>query len=60
MKGKLLSVQQTEAIAPGEALTLSAVMTILCIGVMAVVIFQLFTSQKGNVKLPGGFGFDWK
>ncbi len=60
MEGALLSEKELIAIAPGEALTLTAVMAVLVIAVMAVVIYRLLKSSDGGVKLPGGWSFDWK
>lgn len=43
----------------GEAVTVTAVMAIVCIAVMAVVVYRLFRSNKGNVTVPGGWKFSW-
>lgn len=43
----------------GEAVTLTAVMAIISIAVMAVVVYRLFRSGKGNVQVPGGWKFSW-
>jgi hypothetical protein len=43
----------------GEAITLSAVMAVLAVAVMAVVIYRLFRSSKGGVNVPGGWKFSW-
>ncbi|MCQ2742130.1 MAG: hypothetical protein MJ239_02380 [Bacilli bacterium] len=58
-KIELTSAEQ-EAIVPGEAITLAAVMAILAVAVMAVVVYKLFRSDKGSAKIPGGFAFEWK
>lgn len=55
-----LSDDELEAIVPGEAFTLTAVMAILAVAVMAVVAYKLLRSPNGGVKLPGGFTFSWK
>ena len=60
MEGALLTEKELTNIAPGEALTLTAVMAVLVIAVMAVVIYRLLKSSDGGVKLPGGWSFDWK
>ncbi len=60
MNGKLLSSIEKAQIRPGEALTLTAVMAVLVIAVMAVVVYRLLKSSDGGVKLPGGWSFDWK
>lgn len=43
----------------GEALTVTAVMAIVTVAVMAVVIYRLFRSNKGGVTVPGGWKFSW-
>ena len=43
----------------GEAITLTAVMAIVAVAVMAVVIYRLFRSSKGGVNVPGGWKFSW-
>ena len=61
MKGKPLTEEELKTIAPGEGITIAAVMAVMAIAVMAVVIYKLMRSQNGgNVKIPGGFQFSWK
>lgn len=61
MEGKLLTETELRTIAPGEAITITAVMAVMAIAVMAVVVYKLMRSQGGgNVKMPGGFQFSWK
>lgn len=60
MEARKLTKEELSSIKPGEALTLTAVMAILAIGIVAVVAYNLFRSEKGTVKLPGGFSFEWK
>ena len=43
----------------GEAITVTAVMAILTVAVMAVVVYRLFRSGKGGVTVPGGWKFSW-
>ncbi len=43
----------------GEAITVTAVMAILTVAVMAVVVYRLFRSSKGGVTVPGGWKFSW-
>ena len=42
-----------------EAITVTAVMAILTVAVMAVVVYRLFRSGKGGVTVPGGWKFSW-
>ncbi len=60
MEGKELSELELMSTRPGEALTLTAVMAVMVIAVMAVVIYRLLKSSDGGVKIPGGWSFDWK
>lgn len=43
----------------GEAITVTAVMALVTVAVMAVVIYRLFRSSKGGVTVPGGWKFSW-
>lgn len=55
-----LSIEEMERYCPGEAITLTAVMAVIVIAVMAVVVYRMFRSGEGNVKLPGGYQFSWE
>lgn len=44
----------------GEAFTLTAIMAILAIALVAVVCYRFFTSSEGSMSLPGGFKFEWE
>ncbi len=44
----------------GEAITLTAIMAILAIGIVTVICYKLFFSDKGKTTLPGGFSFSWE
>ena len=43
----------------GEGITLTAVMAIMAAAVMAVVVYKLFLSSKGDTTIPGGWKFSW-
>lgn len=46
----------------GEAITISGILAIMAIAVMAVVAYKLFQSggqRQAKVELPGGFTFVW-
>ena len=60
MEIKQLDDALLDELCPGEAITLTAVMAVLVIGIIAVVAYRLLKSSKGNVKLPGGYQFEWK
>ena len=54
-----LSFEQMSNVVAGEAITLTAVMAIMSIAVVAVIIYRLFMSESGSTTLPGGFKFTW-
>ncbi|MCQ2797613.1 MAG: hypothetical protein MJ241_04040 [Bacilli bacterium] len=61
MDGKILTEEELKTVAPGEAITIAAVMAVMAIAVMAVVVYKLMRSQNGaDIKMPGGFQFTWK
>ena len=55
----LLSEKEMESHYVGEAITLTAVMALVAVAVMAVVVYRLFRSSKGGVSVPGGWKFSW-
>ena len=59
MKQQFLTLEEMENHHVGEALTVTAVMAIVTVAVMAVVIYRLFRSNKGGVTVPGGWKFSW-
>lgn len=59
MKYELLSTEEMENHYVGEAITLTAVMALIAVAVMAIVIYRLFRSSKGGVTIPGGWKFSW-
>lgn len=59
MKQQLMSLEEMENHYVGEALTVTAVMAIITVAVMAVVVYRLFRSSKGGVTVPGGWKFSW-
>lgn len=59
MNYTILSETEMSQTFVGEAITVTAVMAIVCIAVMAVVVYRLFRSSKGNVTVPGGWKFSW-
>lgn len=56
---RILSDSECSQVKGGEAITLAGVMAILAIAIIAVVCYRCFVSEKGTVKLPGGFQFEW-
>lgn len=59
MKYELLSESEMENQVSGEALTLTAVMAVLATAIIAVIVYKLFLSDKGNATVPGGWKFSW-
>ncbi len=56
---KTLSIDRMKMKTGGEVLTLTSVMAVLAIALVAVICYRIFTSSKGSTTLPGGFKFDW-
>lgn len=54
-----LSESELSSIYVGEAITLAAVMAVMAAAVMAVIVYKLFISDKGNATVPGGWKFSW-
>ena len=59
MKQQIMTPDEMENHYVGEAITVTAVMAILTVAVMAVVVYRLFRSSKGGVTVPGGWKFSW-
>lgn len=60
MESRLLTDDEMLETKGGEAITLTAVLALLSIGLVAVVCYRLFMSKKGKTKIPGGFEFSWE
>lgn len=58
MKRKLTS-QEASTIITGEV-TLTAVLAICAIAIVAVVVYKMFMSSEGSSTVPGGWKFSWK
>ena len=58
MKKELTTLEQNKIIT-GEAITLTTVIAISAIAILAIVAYKLFTSQKGTTTTPGGWKFTW-
>lgn len=59
MKQQIMTPEEMENHYVGEAITVTAVMAILTVAVMAGVVYRLFRSSKGGVTVPGGWKFSW-
>ena len=58
MKYKL-SEKEASKIVTGEV-TLTAVLAICAIAIVAVVVYKMFMSKEGSSSAPGGWKFSWK
>lgn len=54
-----LSDKELESTFVGETFTLATVLAILAIAVVTVIVYKIFTSNKGKTSLPGGWSFQW-
>ena len=59
MKQQIMTLEEMANHRVGEAITVTAVMAIITVAVMAVVVYRLFRSSKGGVSVPGGWKFSW-
>lgn len=59
MKPQIMTPEEMSNHRVGEAITVTAVMALVCVAVMAVVVYRLFRSGKGGVTVPGGWKFSW-
>ena len=59
MKPQLMTLEEMENHRVGEAITVTAVMALVTVAIMAVVIYRLFRSGNGGVTVPGGWKFSW-
>ncbi|MDD6301747.1 MAG: class IIb bacteriocin, lactobin A/cerein 7B family [Bacillales bacterium] len=55
---RVLNDEELDSIS-GGAVTLAAVMAVLAASIVAVIVYKLFTSEKGSTTLPGGWKFTW-
>lgn len=44
----------------GEAITLTTVMAVIAVALVAVIVYRLFLSKDGKVSIPGGWKFEWQ
>ena len=59
MKQRIMTLEEMSNHRVGEAITVTAVMALVTVAVMAVVVYRLFRSGKGGVSVPGGWKFSW-
>lgn len=56
---RVLTENEMKNIIAGEVITLTAVLAVMAAAVVAVIVYKLFSSQKGGATLPGGWKFSW-
>ena len=56
---ELMTEEELRSQVVGEAITLTAVMAILAVAIVAVVVYKMFLSDKGGATIPGGWKFSW-
>ena len=54
-----LTEAELNEIKVGEAITLTAVLAVMAISILAVVVYRMFVSKSSTIKLPGGWSFTW-
>ena len=59
MKQQILTLEEMQNHYVGEAITVTAVMALVTVAIMAGVLYRLFRSGKGGVTVPGGWKFSW-
>ena len=59
MKPQIMTPEEMSNHRVGEAITVTAVMALVTVAIMAVVVYRLFRSGKGGVSVPGGWKFSW-
>ena len=53
MQNRILTEEEERGVVAGEAITLTAVLAIMAIGLVAIIAFKFFTSNEGTAILPG-------
>ena len=54
-----LTEKEEKSISGGAVIAIGTVAAVLAIGILAIVVWKIYTSSKGEVTLPGGFKFEW-
>lgn len=55
----MLTKDESLRVKGGAAVAIGTVAAVLAIAILAVVVWKMYTSSKGEVTLPGGFKFEW-
>lgn len=55
-----LSLKERQELKVGEAITLTTVMAICAIAIVAVIAYRIFKSATGSTTIPGGWVFSWE
>ncbi len=59
MEPRELTFLEMSSLDGGEAITLTAILAVMAVAIVAVVCYRLFMSNEGSVTLPGGYKFSW-
>ncbi len=59
MEPRELTFYEMSSLDGGEAITLTAILAVMAVAIVAVVCYRLFMSKEGSVTLPGGYKFSW-
>lgn len=54
-----ISTNEAISIVVGEPITLTTVLAVCAIAIIAVVAYKMFLSSEGSTTLPGGWKFTW-
>jgi len=54
-----LTTEEMKEVKGGEAITITTILAMMAIGVVAIICYKFFTSKSGKTTLPGGFTFQW-
>lgn len=55
----MLNDLEMSSVHGGELITISLVATVLAISILTVLVWKLYTANKGEITLPGGFKFNF-
>lgn len=58
MKYEIMSEEELNIQQVGAAITVASILAILCAAAVAIVLYKVFMSKKGNASI-GGWKFSW-
>ena len=54
-----LSYAECKDITGGEVLSLTLIIAVLSVSILTILVWKIYTSNKGSFQLPGGFKVSW-